>query len=259
MKRFLKRAFLGVVPAALTALVLGVPTAAPTDVQSVNLSCNDSTNLTLALDATALTQLADAVSAINLFPAGDPALACGLTQSTTLTSAATPTFSSVSSASSPTTSSSSGNGNGPHDFAVGGGQYLTSCQLTNFSFSAHVPANTPATAPQPGAGGTFNISVPATSACGEGSYTVKIDCVSVSGNRADFTGPITHTHGTGGGGFFGADGVEVAVTAFDNTPLAPDQLSPEGGIGPVSGPCDFLGDVLGVAPIMRGNISVHDN
>jgi len=136
---------------------------------------------------------------------------------------------------------------------------MTSCQLTNFSFSAHVPAGTPATDPQPGAGGTFNISVPATSTCGEGSYTVKIDCVAVSGNRADFTGPITHTHGTGGGGFFGADGVEVAVTAVDNTPLAPDQLSPEGGIGPVPAPCVFLGDVFPFASIIRGNISVHDN
>src|SRR6266550_8990602 len=95
MKRFLKCAFLGLVPAALTALVLGVPTAAPDlGLQNVNLSCNDGTNLALALDVTAVTQLADAVSAINLFPAGDPALACGLTQSTTLTSPATRTLSS---------------------------------------------------------------------------------------------------------------------------------------------------------------------
>jgi hypothetical protein len=258
MKRFLKRAFLGLVPAALTALVLGVPTAAPTDVQSVNLSCNDSTNLTLALDATALTQLADAVSAINLFPAGDPALACGLTQPTTLTNPATPTFSSVSSASSPTTSSSSGNGNGPHDFAVGGGQYMTSCQLTNFSFSAHVPADTAATPPQPGAGGTFNISVPATSACGEGSYTVKIDCVSVSGNTAQFTGLGLNSHGTGP--FFAAKGVEVAVTAVDNSATnTPDELTFEGGIGPVTGPCDFDSSGAFLTPITHGNISVHDN
>jgi hypothetical protein len=136
---------------------------------------------------------------------------------------------------------------------------MTTCQITNFSFSAHVPDDTPVTfgTAQPGAGGTFNISVPATSTCGEGSYTVKIDCVKVTGNMAQFTGLGTHSKGTGP--FFAADGIEVAVTAVDNTPPTADQLTFEGGIGPVSGPCDFDGSASALTPITQGNISVHDN
>jgi len=44
----------------------------PLGLQNVTLSCTDGTLLNLELDATALTALADAVAAINLYPAGDP-------------------------------------------------------------------------------------------------------------------------------------------------------------------------------------------
>src|SRR2546430_9275044 len=122
MKCFLKRAFLGLVPAALTALVLGVPTAAPDlGLQNVNLSCNDATNLNLALDTGSLTALTNAVGAISLHPAGDPALACGL---------------------SPTSASGSPN----TDYAVGGGRApLAACDSgplleTNFALNARVDA-----------------------------------------------------------------------------------------------------------------------
>jgi hypothetical protein len=55
---------------------------------------------------------------------------------------------------------------------------------------------TPGTA-QPGAGDTFNISVPATSTtCGEGAYTLKVDCVRIARNEAQFTALGTSAHGS---------------------------------------------------------------
>src|SRR3989475_8190944 len=79
MTRFLKRALFCLVPATVAALVLGVPPAAPDlGLQSVGLSCSDGTALNLSLSITELIGLADAVSAINLDPAGDPPLACSL-------------------------------------------------------------------------------------------------------------------------------------------------------------------------------------
>src|SRR5439155_25190320 len=64
------------------AFVLWVP-ASTSDLglQNVSLSCTDGTLLDLELDAIALTALADAVAAINLYPAGEPPLACSLRQS----------------------------------------------------------------------------------------------------------------------------------------------------------------------------------
>ena len=73
MTRFLKRTLFMLVPATLMAFVLWVP-ASTSDLglQNVTLSCTDGTLLDLELDAIALTALADAVVAINLYPAGDP-------------------------------------------------------------------------------------------------------------------------------------------------------------------------------------------
>src|SRR5207244_10546034 len=126
--------------------------AAEIGLQNVTLRCNDGTNLALALDTSALTQLSDAVAAISLYPVGDPPLACSLTQSTA-------------------TSSSSSGANRPHDFVVGGGQLLTSCGLINFSISAHVAADAPVAPGQQGVGGPYNVSVGAASPCGEGCFT----------------------------------------------------------------------------------------
>jgi hypothetical protein len=236
MKALSKRALFGLLPAVLAALVLGVPTAAPDlGLQTVNLSCNDSTNFSLALDTTSLASLTDAVSAVNLYPAGDPALACGLTQT-----ASTP-------------SSSSADPNGPHDFAVGGGQLLTpGCGLVNFSFSARVANDAPVAPGQPGVGGTYNGSAGATSSCGGGSFTAKVDCVHVSGNMAQFTAQITHAKGAA---FFGSPGDEVVLAVTDNTP---DEMTVEGGFF-ASGPCSLF-DVAAAyqTPIARGNINVHD-
>lgn len=232
MKR-LRYTICGFVPIVLAALALGVPTAAPDlGLQSVNLSCNDGTNLNLALDTTALTALTNAVTAINLYPAGDPALSCGLSQST---------------------ASSTADPNGPHDFVVGGGQFFSStCGLVNFAISAHVSNNATVAPGQPGVGGTYQQSVGAMSTCGgEGNGTAKVDCLQVSGNMAQFTATFTHSKGNT---FFGIPGAEVAMAVVDNTP---DTLTPEGGFF-TSGACDFSSASDFQTPITRGNINVHD-
>src|SRR2546426_513017 len=107
------------IPAALLAVAiasLAAPGVSVGDPLTVNLSCSDGTNLDLALDTAAVTQLSDAVAAINLYPAGDPPLTCSLTQSAT-TSA--PTLMGIPLL---RTSSASATGNPQQDYAVGGGQ-----------------------------------------------------------------------------------------------------------------------------------------
>lgn len=247
MKKFQRRTALSLVAAALTALALFVPTgtSAPDSapdlgLQNASLSCSDGTLLQVALGTPELTALANAVTAINLYPAGDPALACSLTQSTGLSSSRAVSFSDSASA------------NGPKDFAVGGGQYLSQlCGLVNFSFSAHVANNAPVAPGQQGVGGTYNNSVGAMSPCGGGSFTAKVDCVQVSGNVAQFTGVITHARG---GPFFGFPGLEFALGVIDNSP---DEITIEGGFA-TSGPCDFANAASNTTPIVRGNINVHD-
>jgi hypothetical protein len=219
--------------AVMALCLVAAPTvSADTMLQNVNLSCNDGTNLNLALETASLVELANAVSAINLYPAGDPPLACSLSRS-------------ASARSSTSANSSSANGNGPKDFAVGGGQYMTACGLTNFSFSAHAPNGVTA----PGtASGTLNASNGATSLCGQFNATSKVDCLQVSGNTADFTALIKHATG-----FVSGDvGRELAVEAIDNTP---DELTDDGGIL-TTAPCVF--DPGFPTPITHGNISVHD-
>lgn len=235
MHSFLKRSLFALGAAMLSALALWVPGGtADLGLQTTTLSCNDGTQLDVALDTTSLLGLTDAVTATTLYPAGDPALTCGLSQ---------PTVSSSSAAS------------GPRDFGVGGGQYLSSiCGVVNFSFSAHVAADAPVAPGQPGVGGTYNNSVGATSTCGgEGHLVSKVDCVRVVGNLVQFTARITHSKGSA---FFGNPGDEIAISAFDN-PVT-DTLTIEGGFF-TSSPCNFAGSQLFQTPILRGNISVHDN
>lgn len=227
MQRFLKRSILALVPMTLSALALWVPSGAA-DPQDTALSCNDGTQLNVTLDPVALLALTDAVTAVNLYPAGDPALACSLTQS------------------------SGGDPNGPKDFAVGGGQLMTNtCGLVNFSFSAHVANDAPVAPGQPGVGGTYNNSTGAMSLCGEGHFTSTVDCVQVTGNLVQFTSEITHARGNP---FFGNPGDEIALSARDDSP---DQMTIEGGFF-TSGPCDFTSSQFFLTPIARGNINVHD-
>jgi hypothetical protein len=236
MQRFLKRSMITLVAPVLAALALWVPGAtADLGLQNTTLSCNDGTQLDVALDAMSLIGLADAVTATTLYPAGDPALACGLSRSAS--------------------ASASASGSGPKDFAVGGGQYLSpTCGLVNFSFSAHVDDDALPVPGQPGVGGTYNNSVGATSTCGgEGHLVSKIDCVKVTGNLVQFTAVITHSKGSP---FFGSPGNEITVSAFDN-PLTPDTLTIQGGFF-TTAPCVFSTSAAFQTPIVRGAISVHD-
>src|SRR3989441_2340792 len=122
MKRFRRRTLLMLVPATLMAFVLWVP-ASTSDLglQNVTLSCTDGTLLDLELDATALTALADAVAAINLFPAGDPPLACSLSQSSA--SSGSTVLRRLLALLTPNEAAAAG-GNPQHDYVVGGGQLV---------------------------------------------------------------------------------------------------------------------------------------
>src|SRR3989454_927389 len=136
MKRFLRRTLFMLVPATLMALVLWVP-ASTSDLglQNVTLSCTDGTLLNLELDVTALTALADAVAAINLYPAGDPPLACSLSQSSA--SSAPTVLRRLLALLTPNEAAAAG-GNPQHDYAVGGGQvdFGGACHQS-FALSAH--------------------------------------------------------------------------------------------------------------------------
>ena len=130
---------------------------------------------------------------------------------------------------------------------VGGGQYLTTCGIANFAISAHAPAGVTA----PGtAKGTWNFSLPASSACGKSSINSQVDCLAVAGNTADTTEHVTKASGTT---LATLQGQELSVEAVDG---APDALSPDGGFL-TTAPCNF--DSESVTPILHGNIDVHDN
>jgi hypothetical protein len=245
VKRFFERA--PVALAAVAALLLCVPTASSgAGLQDVTLSCSDGTNLQLALDTPTLTELTGAVTSINLYPAGDPALACDLSQSSSAPAATSDAMSASS-------------GNPTHDYAVGGGQLLFMCEFgighQNVSFSAHVANDAPTTPlPQPKIGATFNTTFPPSSqaACpgtGTGHFVSKVDCLVVNGNAAEFTARITHgTH------FFEQfEGSEIAVFAVDfKAANQPDEIS----VNFTDEPCSFTS--LEVLMLGRGNINVHD-
>src|SRR2546425_2846857 len=177
MKRFRRRTLLMLVPATLMAFVLWVPVStSDLGLQNVTLSCTDGTLLDLEVDATALTALADAVAAINLYPAGDPPLVCSLGQSSA--SSASPVLRRLLALLTPNEAAAVG-GNPQHDYAVGGGQVVIcpGCH-ESFSLSAHVAAGTLTT----GIGGTVNASIEPAPGCGgfSGHVDAKVDCLQVT-------------------------------------------------------------------------------
>jgi len=234
MRRSLVRVLLALsVATAALAIVGASPSATNVGLQPANLGCTDGTNLDLALDLSSLTALTGAVSGMRLYPAGDPALACSVTQS-----------------SGPSAQAADTSRNGPHDFAVGGGQRIDTGCAENFALSAHVPDDTPAAVGQPGAGGTVNLSIPAGALCvfGSGSLVAKVDCVQVSGTHAELTAEVTKARGV-----FAPNvpGTELAVSVDDYSPL-PDWYA----VTTTPGPCVFGGTAE--TPITAGNINVHD-
>lgn len=257
--KHLKRVVLSVVLSTVATLILQVPTAAPDlGVQNATLACNDGTNLALALDTTALTALSGAVGAINLFPAGDPALACNLTRSTAASFAPAASFSDR-------VSSASASGNPNTDYAVGGGRAtLFGCDNapapleTNFALNARVDAASNGLAGT----GTFNVTIPESQAAacsppGGGHWNAKIDCVNViSASMAQATFTVTRAQGSlgGPGGF---QGLELRVDVLDS--------GMPGGTGDfirlrgANNACDFSsgGPFSATRTVDNGNISIH--
>ena len=239
MRRFLKRTICCLVPALAAAVVLGVPTAAPDlGLQNVNLSCNDGTNLNLALDTGSLTALTDAVGALTLYPAGDPALACGLSQT-----------------------SASGSSN--TDYAVGGGRAtLFGCVVgptlilseTNFALNARVDSTSNGTAGT----GTFNVTIPQSQSAGcqppenqEGHFNGRIDCVRVlSPTMAQAIFEVTHA--TGNLSTF--QGARLVVNVFDSG--LPGGMGDRINLRGSGARCHFP-PYTATRPVDNGNISIH--
>jgi hypothetical protein len=238
----LRRTTLLVLFVTLAALVVGVPTAAPADLQNVTLTCSDGTDLNLALDAASVMQLTDAVNAMTLNPAGDPPLTCGVASAPLLTSSA-----------------SASGGNPTYDYAVGGGKApnlgcFGGFPPVSFGLSAHVVQGAPAST----ASGTFNVGSPAPNVGCKGFFNSKVDCLVVIGTAAHLTAHVTQATGQ----FAGLDQTEIDVWVQDNgTPsaIAPDMID-DGNTG---GQCLQGKDAQGEPtapdqPVTNGNINVHD-
>jgi hypothetical protein len=240
VRRYLRRSLACVLMLA-GVLSIGVPTASSgVGLQTVRLSCNDGTNLGLALDPTAVAALTGAVAAVNLFPAGLPPLTCA-TQST-----------------------AAGSSNGRTDFVVGGGHATglgvftgsPDCQY-NFSVSGHVPTGTPSIEgePQAGAGGTFNLKATNTKCGFTGQVVAKVDCVNVFGpGMAQITANVTHTDA---GVFFPLAGSDIEVDFYDSG--MPGGAGDKLDIftqGPPA-PCSFEGPYLPNQSVDQGNININ--
>ena len=238
----IRRTMVLVLSVTLATLVVGLPTAAPADLQNVTLTCSDGTDLNLALDAASVMQLTDAVNAMTLNPAGDPPLTCGVASVPLLTSSA---------------SASGGNSN--YDYVVGGGKAPNLGCFggfpTSFGLSAHVRqgdlSGTTAT-------GTFNVGSPAPNVGCKGHFNSKVDCLMVSGTIAHLTAQVTQATGQ----FAGLQGTEIDVAVQDyGTPSAitSDMI----GDGNTTGQCALGMDAGGgptspSQPVTNGNVTVHD-
>jgi hypothetical protein len=246
MLRSFKRGALAFAASTLCVFAFNAAAAAPSvGLATVDLTCTDGTSLALALDSSGLADVSDAVAGINLFPAGDPALACNISQPASLSG------SMVSS------SSASASANRAHDFAVGGGQLLLGpfglCTAReNFAFNAHVPAGTavtPGTA-QPGAGGTYNQTRPA-GCLGSGQLVAKVDCLEVTpstsgGGVAFLTAKVTRST------FVGISvGDEISSRVTDSGTSVGDTL----GDALTTSPCTFV-QSPSIFPVVQGNITI---
>jgi hypothetical protein len=239
MRHSLRRTTLLVVSVTLAALVVGIPTAAPADLQDVTLTCSDGTNLNLALDAASVMELTDAVNAIALNPAGDPPLTCGVVTASPLQPMA-------------------GSGNPTYDYVVGGGKAPNlGCSggypPVPFGLSAHVLAGDP-----PGnASGTFNVGSPATNAGCKGHLNSTVDCLEVVGSTAHLTAHVTQATGQ----FAGLQDTEIDVAVQDNgtpSPLLTDMIDDGNTTAPCAQGRDAQGEpTVADQPVTNGNITVH--
>jgi hypothetical protein len=225
---YFKRGVFVLTATTVCFLALGASPAVPdVGLENVTLSCSDGTNVDLALSPAEVLSLANAVTAMNLYPAG---LTCGVS-----TQAADP----------PTA------GSKKFDSAVGGGDqfvFLRPCSI-NFGFSAHTPAGVPLAAK-----GSFNETVPG--GCAglgfTGQLRVSIDCLDVKINHADMRGIVTKATGAFAEDGF-AEGDFAYISTTDNGKL--DTL----GVDTVpSGPSLACGGTIKEPQILNGDINVHD-
>jgi hypothetical protein len=230
MRRFLQRSILALVPAVLSALVLSMSAAASDlGLQSTAFSCNDGAQLDLALEPTSLTALSEAVAAINLYPAGDPALACSLSPM------------------------APGSGSSQYDYAVGAGYRVVDPSINtpaHFALSAHEGPN--------GVFGTYNSMSDGPALNFDGDVT----CLFVQGNQAIVGGVVRK------GGAAGQQGTGFAVGFQDNgapgNSLLPDETTLTDAFIPVpqnQADCiaqSFLLNPLLMRPVMPGNVTIRD-
>ena len=228
-----------IVCCTIAMLVAGALPIAAVGETRVTLTCNDGTELDVALDAEGLVGLKNAVEAMTLYPAG---LTCELSETSLLGALGAGVARAA---------------NGPKDFVVGGGQLLVGTCIVNFAISAHVPANTtPVPQGQAAAGGTLNLKFQNSVGClREGQLVAKVDCLLVvDPTRAEFTAKVTRSTQQ----FLPyAEGTEVAVETRDLDP-APDRYNDNGS----PGPCGFSAFGFtdgGLVEVLRGHITIHDN
>jgi hypothetical protein len=277
MRHSFRRTTLLVVSVTLAALVVGIPTAAPADLQDVTLTCSDGTNLNLALDAASVLELTDAVNAMALNPAGDPPLTCGVVTAPLLQATAngsrqlagvrphrstprirkgqTRTFGKTTRNATRTLSS----GNPTYDYVVGGGKASNlGCfggyPPVPFGLNAHVGAGDPPDT----ASGTFNVGSPATNLGCKGFFNSKVDCLVVTVNTAHLTAHVTQATGQ----FAGLQDTEIDVAVLDNgTPsaLLTDMIDDGNTAAQCAQGRDAQGEfTVPDQPVTNGNISVHD-
>ena len=213
--------------------------------QSTTLACNDGANVNLTLDTTALNALTSAVSAVSLYPAGDPALTCAL--------------------STPTTTQSNGN-NPKYAYIVGGGRQTIEdptqgllCAPYSFSLEARVVEGAAANT----ASGHFNrTQSPNTlfTSCSifpneVSQLRVDIDCLMIAGSTANMSGLVSKATGffaTSAGGSL-TPNARVVITATDNVPYDGIAYRSPGGT-----PTPVWCDSHTSYPTSAGSIAIHD-
>jgi len=227
-----------VASASVTIFAFGASAASSeVGLQSVNLACNDGTNLNLALDPTALTPLTNAVSAVNLYPAGDPPLGCTTSQGSDPSGAS-----------------------GPKDFAVGGGRAVEFGEADSISISAHATSDAPTVSPEPGVGGTVNV----TSVTNKSHIDAKVDCfvspapTDPTPGTAQATAVVTRSTGIVSGF---SPGTEVRWDFFDSGMPQPAPNGDSAVFTRASSPCEFSRYTSPPfqTQLTQGNISVKND
>jgi len=214
------------VVSALAALALAAGTSAITasaDLASVNLSCNEGTNLSLGLDVNTLQELEDSVQAMVIYPAG---IACSVTQ---LPSSSNTVAYRLAHSIALDASADAG---GPNEFAAGSLHlFFSQCALgdTNMNLTAHAPITGNDI---PGAASGQMTQNTASAGC-QGHISAAVDCLFVK--VVDSTTTIATVTGkvTDATGIYTPDvGLELDWTITDHPSPTTD-----GFMGDVGPPC----------------------